>query len=366
MLHEIGHCLSLTHSPTGIMSSGYQNFNRAFVSWEPGRRGIAPSEEKGAHWHRFDCIRFRYHPCFRLPNDAIQYKKLIDSPTFYYTQSGVAVKSESGIILVEYWIDNKVKCYKDYSSDYLDEIPNELLISMKDIGRSNIHNKKLKVNIISTNCKCTTIEDLAGFIDNRNPEYHRLHGTFYRSYEVGLHGLEVEKHDTQPFSIIFKTSISRMVLYGGTFFNGFKIVFTNGHESKIVHPEGDNKRVLSFYNNDSIAKIYVRASTWIDGMEIELKSGVKSGWCGGYGGELYILSPPAHHQIVGLYGTGKKDHWLDSFGIKYVKKSEDNLNNVESLPASEMNVTHVNTNKPVYSYNVNENQNANAILENSP
>jgi len=364
MLHEIGHCLSLTHSPTGIMSNGYQNFNRAFVSWEPGRRGIAPSEEKGAHWHRFDCIRFRYHPCFRLPNDAIQYKKLIDSPTFYYTQSGVTVKSESGIILVEYWIDNKVKCYKDYSSDYLDEIPNELLISMKDIGRSNIHNKKLKVNIISTNCKCTTIEDLAGFIENRNPEYHRLHGTFYRSYEVGLHGLEVEKHDTQPFSIIFKTTISRIVLYGGTFFNGFKIVFTNGHESKIVHPEGDNKRVLSFYNNDSIAKIYVRASTWIDGMEIELKSGVKSGWCGGYGGELYILSPPSNHQIVGLYGTGKKDHWLDSFGIKYVKKSEDNT--IESIPASEMNVTHVTANKSSYPYNVHDNQNANAILDNNP
>ena len=55
-------------------------------------------------------------------------------------------------------------------------------------------------------------------------------------------------------------------------------------------------------------------------MEIELKSGAKSGWCGGYGGELYILSPPSNHSIVGFYGTGKKDHWLDSFGIKYVKK----------------------------------------------
>ncbi|RIB08100.1 hypothetical protein C2G38_374293 [Gigaspora rosea] len=80
MLHEVGHALTYPHSASGIMMRGYNNLNRTFTVKEPNSiHPITPSDESGAHWHRCDTIRFRYHPCFRIPSDprgSIAYKDI--------------------------------------------------------------------------------------------------------------------------------------------------------------------------------------------------------------------------------------------------------------------------------------------------
>lgn len=50
-LHELGHTFDLPHTPTGIMSRGFDNFNRVFMLREPGLDAVLTRDkEAGAIW----------------------------------------------------------------------------------------------------------------------------------------------------------------------------------------------------------------------------------------------------------------------------------------------------------------------------
>ncbi|MFZ6747162.1 hypothetical protein ACO0LC_28430 [Undibacterium sp. JH2W] len=50
-LHELGHTFDLEHTPTGIMSRGFDNFNRLFMLREPGYAPVLSTQnEGGAVW----------------------------------------------------------------------------------------------------------------------------------------------------------------------------------------------------------------------------------------------------------------------------------------------------------------------------
>ncbi|MFZ6876501.1 hypothetical protein ACO0LF_31005 [Undibacterium sp. Di27W] len=50
-LHELGHTFDLEHTPTGIMSRGFDNFNRLFMLREPGFAPVLTTQnEGGAVW----------------------------------------------------------------------------------------------------------------------------------------------------------------------------------------------------------------------------------------------------------------------------------------------------------------------------
>lgn len=74
-LHEVGHLFGCTDSDSGIMGSDYLRFNRTFMTWEPystrtkeqGARLLLQPDE--CRWNRLDALRFRFHPCFKMPND---------------------------------------------------------------------------------------------------------------------------------------------------------------------------------------------------------------------------------------------------------------------------------------------------------
>ena len=75
-LHETGHLFGCPHQENGIMLRDYVRFNRTFLCREPystrtkspGMRLVLPKDE--CVWHRLDTLRFKYHPCFRLPTDV--------------------------------------------------------------------------------------------------------------------------------------------------------------------------------------------------------------------------------------------------------------------------------------------------------
>ncbi|EZF80742.1 hypothetical protein H110_07635, partial [Trichophyton rubrum MR1448] len=74
-LHEVGHLFGCTDSDSGIMGSDYLHFNRTFMTWEPystrtkeqGARLLLQPDE--CRWNRLDVLRFRFHPCFKMPSD---------------------------------------------------------------------------------------------------------------------------------------------------------------------------------------------------------------------------------------------------------------------------------------------------------
>ncbi|CAG8571291.1 8210_t:CDS:2, partial [Scutellospora calospora] len=100
----VGHALTCPHSASGIMMRGYNFLNRTFTVKEPNNTDpITPVVESGAHWHRCDTIRFRYHPCFRIPYDpprSISHKDV--SPDFWPLEdNSFLICCYSGISLVE-------------------------------------------------------------------------------------------------------------------------------------------------------------------------------------------------------------------------------------------------------------------------
>lgn len=75
-LHETGHLFGCPHQESGVMLRDYVRLSRTFLCREsystrtksPGTRLVLAKDE--CAWHRLDTLRFKYHPCFRLPTDA--------------------------------------------------------------------------------------------------------------------------------------------------------------------------------------------------------------------------------------------------------------------------------------------------------
>src|ERR1700712_5311156 len=73
-LHETGHLFGCPHQESGIMLRDYVRLNRTFLTREAfstrtKSKGGQVSQDEECTWHRLDCLRFRSHPCFKLPND---------------------------------------------------------------------------------------------------------------------------------------------------------------------------------------------------------------------------------------------------------------------------------------------------------
>src|SRR5277367_2144239 len=74
-LHETGHLFGCPHQESGVMLRDYVTLSRSFVTREPfstrtNAKGGLVLQKDECTWHRLDCLRFRSHPCFRLPGDS--------------------------------------------------------------------------------------------------------------------------------------------------------------------------------------------------------------------------------------------------------------------------------------------------------
>jgi hypothetical protein len=66
VLHEVGHCLGLHHTESGIMQRGFDDLNRFFSVCEPGSCiPITCSRERGAFWHAESVDQLCHSPYLR-------------------------------------------------------------------------------------------------------------------------------------------------------------------------------------------------------------------------------------------------------------------------------------------------------------
>jgi hypothetical protein len=118
-MHETGHLFGLPHQESGVMLRDYVTLNRTFTTREPystrtnSKGGLVLVKDE-CSWHRLDCLRFRSHPCFRLPGDVSLSPD--DSIQVYPVNNGIIVTAPSGIHyteimtegddVVHYWIEH--------------------------------------------------------------------------------------------------------------------------------------------------------------------------------------------------------------------------------------------------------------------
>lgn len=114
-LHETGHLLGLPHRASGVMLRDYVRLNRSFLAREAystrtKEKGGLVLENDECTWHRLDCLHFRSHPCFRLPNDPPVHPD--DSVQAWTVEGGsVMVTAPTGISYVELYSNGEETCH---------------------------------------------------------------------------------------------------------------------------------------------------------------------------------------------------------------------------------------------------------------
>lgn len=172
-LHETGHLLGCPHQEFGVMRRDYTRLNRTFMTREPystrtkaqGLRLCLPSDECG--WHRLDTLRFRFHPCFRLPSDPPVNSD--ESVQVWAVDNGrIMVTAATGVAFIEVFVENDAICrtFLEYiNSDASNGgIPRQVMLTEGEIRQrlpEDKKNKKVKIEIHSGGLGTHTVEDIS-------------------------------------------------------------------------------------------------------------------------------------------------------------------------------------------------------------
>lgn len=180
-LHEVGHLLGSPHQETGVMLRDYVRLNRTFCIREPystrtkspGMRVCKIEDECG--WHRLDTLRYRYHPCFRLPGDE-PIGNSDDSIQYYAIDNGRLIAlANSGIAFIEIRTDGADLCHHWF--EYINPdprngtLPRQVTLSEAEVrAKLPEDKKKSKISLqIWSGSSCNVeIQDLGDTLSQKN------------------------------------------------------------------------------------------------------------------------------------------------------------------------------------------------------
>ncbi|KAJ2866054.1 hypothetical protein GGI22_001372 [Coemansia erecta] len=341
-LHECGHMLTLSHTPTGIMLRGFNDYNRAFMARSPNWDGpVRQRDEAGAHWHRTDIIRLRHHPCLRLPSDPPLQPNELDEGGFDILplDSGLQIQSENGITLIEVWVNGRYRIHREYTAENLEQRRNGSLPVGQSEKTANFPLMVVvdleswrswaggwedsdDVELVLTSRGTSTFNFKDAYALLRRPHERDNNGNaVIMANQLGQGAMK----DSQKFSARFSAKNIRssfpklraVEIHSGSFIDGVKFVMEDGSKQQIGKCLGGNLTIVPVEPDDDLDHIVVRSGWWIDGLEVVTAKGRSSGWKGGNGGSKHVLKPPVGYGWMGLSGSGAG--WLDSLTMFYSK-----------------------------------------------
>jgi hypothetical protein len=321
MLHEVGHAHTLTHTASGIMSRGYNNWNRTFMVKEPGRAPIPPHDENGSHWHRVDMLRLRFHRVFRIPEDGYWAPKSDAEPTFAPLEHNkISIIAPAGLSMLELIVNGSYRTHLEWPEPH--DHPTTYVINVDQMKKkANCGpRERLRLEATSCNSRSADVDNVDEFLRQHIIVVPGVPGTVFKSNPLGHKGLG----GGQESSVILLSTPQRYLVsihvHHGGFFDGMVFRWSDGTHN-VLGKQGGGATDINLQPGEYPIKFVVRSGAWVDGLQIITNTGRVSPWFGGQGGGLAELESPAGHQLVGLYATAGQ--WMDSFGIMYSSKSVD-------------------------------------------
>ena len=296
-LHETGHLFGCPHQESGVMLRDYVTLNRTFTCREPystrtkspGQRLIMPNDE--CKWHKLDVLRFRFHPCFRIPIDSTN-MNCEDASVQVWTvdsgQGGVIATSKSGIAWVELFPEGDDVCH--YWREYPEsenQYPRQVTLEeaqLRALLPKEKQKSRLKVEVFSAGGASHVIEDFGQLANQKLARVKLPDGRWgYRGSKLGYSQME----GSQPQEIILESAhISTKLLlsikvYHGLALDGLEFIYEDA-TSQLFGKRGGSASVfaLDTRKGELLFGFALRAGLWIDGIQILTNLGRKSDWYG--------------------------------------------------------------------------------------
>lgn len=240
-LHETGHLFGCPHQESGIMLRDYVRLNRTFLCREPystrtkspGVRLCLPKDECG--WHRLDALRFKSHPCFRLPTDAPLNPD--DSVQVWPADNGKAiVTAATGIAFVEIFTDADETCraWLEYGNGDVQSggPPRQILLTESDLKArlpdDRKGSKKLRIKIHSAAQGSQEIEDFNQLMKSKNYTIKLPNGqSGYKGFKLGAS----QQEDSRPEQVILENAhkqtklLTSIKIYHGLALDGMEFLY---------------------------------------------------------------------------------------------------------------------------------------------
>ncbi|KAI9797986.1 MAG: hypothetical protein M1833_005042 [Piccolia ochrophora] len=330
-LHETGHLFGCPHQENGVMARDYVRLNRTFTCREPystrtkspGQRVCLAKDE--CSWHRLDCLRFRYHPCFSLPTDPPT--NLDDSVQVWNVGNGTAIATAaSGIGFIELYAgDDTCKTYIDYTEGNGSGAggpPRQIPLNEGEL-RSRLSEQQrgrpLKLELHSAGQGTHTVESF-GELTAKASAVRMANGqSGFKGSKLGFSQMEGSCPEEMILDSVLSSTklLVQIKVYSGFAIDGIEFVYEDFSSQlfgkKGGKPGGDDFH-LDTRRGETLMGFYLRAGQWIDGLEILTSLGRRSGVFGNpTGGSGHTLIPPRGYTIAGI--SGSCGPWVDGFAL---------------------------------------------------
>ncbi|PWW80677.1 hypothetical protein C7212DRAFT_350072 [Tuber magnatum] len=308
-----------------IATSAMKNMIEAFISPQPPTQ---PRELE--HINRtflmkvlVDCLRFRYHPCFRIPTDPVP-PALPDNPQVYAVENGIVAGAQSGIVLVEIYTDGVYRAHREFTNKPEREVSlleDDLRGSLPDSHK----NRPMKLRIYSAGQGEAVVEDFST-VKSSKVQLPNGYGVAFKSSSLG----RPKAGGSIPQQLILHTvTPGRMLTSIRVFHNsalgGLEFMYEDSSTQLFGRRESSENQgkfevsdfPLDTRKGESLLGFCVRSGAQVDGIEILTSFGRRSPMFGNPhgGGASNTLIPPRGRSIAGV--SGSYAQCVDGFSILY-------------------------------------------------
>ncbi|KAH8692672.1 putative zinc metallo proteinase [Talaromyces proteolyticus] len=330
-LHEVGHLFGCPHQESGVMLRDYVRLNRTFTSREPfstrtksqGLKICTPADE--CQWHRLDALRFRFHPCFRLPSDPPSHHD--ESIQLWPVENGkILITAKSGVAFLEVYVDGDDLCHHFlefiHSESPNSNVPRQVTVTEAELRQllpSEKQKKKFRIQVFSGGLGKQTVDDVGLFTSKKSFVKLPKGQLGFKGSKLGNSQLD----NTEPQQILLDSTfiqtklLTSIKVYHGFALDGMEFFYEDATSQlfgKRGGKPGGDEFVLDTRRGEILLGFYIRAGLWIDGIEILTSLGRKSGVYGNaQGGSGHTLIPPRGYSIAGISGTCGS--WVDGLSL---------------------------------------------------